>query len=188
MAEKGLNRNTYLSKNVGNFPDEFEMFGRKYVKVNDLRYGTNPHQPAAYFKPAETPCVIGDMRVLKDGKSGLSQTNLEDISYALNIVKFFDRPACAVMKHVNPSGAAVQFGEEGALAAEQVEDASRQLVDEEILNAYQRAEKICGWFELTPLSDQAEVVQVLLPDPGFHLKTGEDLVQSLSMPSEVPCE
>ena len=115
MAEKGLNRNTYLSKNVGNFPDEFEMFGRKYVKVNDLRYGTNPHQPAAYLKPAETPCVIGDMRVLKDGKSGLSQTNLEDISYALNIVKFFDRPACAVMKHVNPSGAAVQFGDESLL-------------------------------------------------------------------------
>ena len=50
----------------------------------------------------------------------------------------------------------VQFGEEGALAAELVEDASRQLVDEEILNAYQRAEKICGWFELTPLPAGAE--------------------------------
>jgi len=50
--------------------------------------------------------------VLKSGKSGLSQTNLEDISYALNIVKFFTRPACAVMKHVNPSGAAVGLGDE----------------------------------------------------------------------------
>ena len=48
-----------------------------------------------------------DMETLKNGKSGLSQTNLEDISGALNIVKFFDRPACAVMKHVNHSGAAV---------------------------------------------------------------------------------
>jgi phosphoribosylaminoimidazolecarboxamide formyltransferase/IMP cyclohydrolase len=36
------------------------------------------------------------MEILKNGKSGLSQTNLEDISYALNIVKFFDRAACAV--------------------------------------------------------------------------------------------
>jgi phosphoribosylaminoimidazolecarboxamide formyltransferase/IMP cyclohydrolase len=52
------------------------------------------------------------MKMLKNGKSGLSQTNLEDISYALNIVKFFDVPACAVMKHVNPSGAAVQCGDE----------------------------------------------------------------------------
>jgi phosphoribosylaminoimidazolecarboxamide formyltransferase/IMP cyclohydrolase len=47
------------------------------------------------------------MEILKSGKSGLSQTNLEDISYSLNIVKFFQEPACAVMKHVNPSGFAV---------------------------------------------------------------------------------
>lgn len=105
MAE--LNRNTYLSKNAGNFDDEVIMNGRRYVKVDDLRYGTNPHQCAAYYKPVDVPCVIGDMKVLKDGKSGLSQTNLEDISYALNIVKFFSVNACAVMKHVNPSGAAV---------------------------------------------------------------------------------
>ena len=51
-----------------------------------------------------------DMKTLKNGKNGLSQTNLEDISGALNIVKYFDRPACAVMKHVNPSGATVQVG------------------------------------------------------------------------------
>lgn len=41
--------------------------------------------------------------------------------------------------------------ETGILDAEQVQNADRQLVDEEILNAYQRAEKICSWFELTPL-------------------------------------
>ena len=106
MAQE-LNRNTYLSKNVGDFPAETMIGGRKYVKVEDLRYGTNPHQPAAYYKPVDRICPIGDMTILKNGKSGLSQTNLEDISYALNIVKFFDVPACAVMKHVNPSGAAV---------------------------------------------------------------------------------
>lgn len=113
MAEKSLNRNTYLSKNIGNFPDTTMINGREYVKVNDLRYGTNPHQPAAFYKPLNECSPVGDMQILKDGKSGLSQTNLEDISYAMNIVKFFDTPACAVMKHVNPSGAAVQrFGEE----------------------------------------------------------------------------
>ncbi|HPO91635.1 MAG TPA: hypothetical protein PLJ44_11045, partial [Victivallales bacterium] len=46
------------------------------------------------------------------GKSGLSQTNLEDISYAVFCVKFLSRPACAVMKHVNPSGVAVQISDE----------------------------------------------------------------------------
>jgi phosphoribosylaminoimidazolecarboxamide formyltransferase/IMP cyclohydrolase len=112
MSAKELNRNTYLSKNLGNFADTMKIGDREYVKVEDLRYGTNPHQPAAFYKPAGQVNVIGDMEILKTGKSGLSQTNLEDISYALNIVKFFDTPACAVMKHVNPSGAAVQVGDE----------------------------------------------------------------------------
>ena len=38
-----LNRDTYLSKNVGDFASEIIMDGRRYVKVDDLRYGTNPH-------------------------------------------------------------------------------------------------------------------------------------------------
>ena len=102
-----LTRNTYLSKNAGNYEDSIEVNGRKYVKVDDLRYGTNPHQTAAFYKPVDGGDVIGGMQVIKNGKSGLSQTNLEDISYSLNIVKFFDVPACACMKHVNPCGAAV---------------------------------------------------------------------------------
>ena len=103
-----LSRKSYLNKNIGNFTGTIEFNGINYEKIEDLRYGTNPHQPAAYYKPVSTVDIpIGNMSILKTGKSGLSQTNLEDISYALNIVKFFDIPACAVMKHVNPSGAAV---------------------------------------------------------------------------------
>ena len=108
MADEKINRKTYLTQNKGDFAETTEFFGRKYVKVDDLRYGTNPHQTAAYYKPVEDEaCIIGNMKVLKTGKSGLSQTKLEDISYSLNIVKFFDVPACACMKHVNPCGAAV---------------------------------------------------------------------------------
>jgi phosphoribosylaminoimidazolecarboxamide formyltransferase/IMP cyclohydrolase len=109
MAEekKGLGRSSYLSQNLGDFQEQMIIAGKTYEKVTDLRYGTNPHQTAAYYRPVEENGVIGGMKILKNGKSGLSQTNLEDISYALNIVKFFDRNACAVMKHVNPSGAAV---------------------------------------------------------------------------------
>jgi len=111
-AGKGLDRSSYLSRNLGDFPAEFVVDGTRYLKVEDLRYGTNPHQPAAWYRPADRPCPIGEMVILKSGKSGLSQTNLEDVSYALNIVKFFEAPACAVMKHVNPSGAAVRRGTE----------------------------------------------------------------------------
>ena len=112
MTDKKISRSSYLSRNVGEFPESAQFLGGDYVKVDDLRYGTNPHQTAAFYKPADRPSLIGDMEVLKTGKSGLSQTNLEDISYALNICKFFERPACACMKHVNPSGAAVATPED----------------------------------------------------------------------------
>ncbi len=105
--QPALNRQSYLTKNTGDYPAKLEIAGVVYEKVEDLRYGTNPHQSAAFFRPTGVPTPIGSMEILKTGKSGLSQTNLEDISYALNIVKYFDAPACAVMKHVNPSGTAV---------------------------------------------------------------------------------
>ena len=111
MAQ-GLSRSSYLEKNLGDFAAEIVINQRRYVKVDDLRYGTNPHQPAAYYRPADAVGAISGMTILKNGKNGLSQTNLEDVSGALNIVKFFDRPACAVMKHVNPSGAAVALPHE----------------------------------------------------------------------------
>lgn len=110
MGEPKISRSSYLSQNVGEYADTIEILGRTYTKVDDLRYGTNPHQTAAFYKPVDIPTPIGDLEVLKEGKSGLSQTNLEDISYSLNIIKFFDKPACACMKHVNPSGVAVSRG------------------------------------------------------------------------------
>jgi phosphoribosylaminoimidazolecarboxamide formyltransferase/IMP cyclohydrolase len=107
MADPKLSRSTYLSRNVGEYPVTVQMLGLPYEKVEDLRYGTNPHQTAAFYRPVGRPGVIGGMQILKTGKSGLSQTNLEDISYALNILKFFSEPACVCMKHVNPCGGAV---------------------------------------------------------------------------------
>jgi len=98
----------YFSRTEGEFPDEVVILGTEYTKVEDLRYGTNPHQAAAYYKPkGSTGLPFADMQILKTGKSGLSETNLSDIHHGISIVKYFDRPACAVMKHMNPSGAAV---------------------------------------------------------------------------------
>ncbi|OPZ28609.1 MAG: Bifunctional purine biosynthesis protein PurH [Lentisphaerae bacterium ADurb.BinA184] len=107
MAQDKISRSSYLTQHLGKHPEAIDVIGRRYVKVVDLRYGTNPEQTAAYYRPDGVPCPIGDMKMLKTGKSGLSQTNLEDVSYALNICKFFARPGCACMKHVNPSGAAM---------------------------------------------------------------------------------
>jgi len=103
----------YFTSSGRTFPERVQVLGIDYEKVEDLRYGTNPNQGAAFYRPVgQTGGVLGAMEVLKTGKGGLSQTNLEDMHHALSIVKYFERPACAVMKHLNPSGAAVQCVDE----------------------------------------------------------------------------
>jgi phosphoribosylaminoimidazolecarboxamide formyltransferase/IMP cyclohydrolase len=79
-----------------------------YSKKISLRYGENPHQPAAFYSPVDSDLNIGDLKIIKTGKGGLSMTNLEDINNSLRIVGYFNKPGCAVMKHVNPSGVAVK--------------------------------------------------------------------------------
>jgi AICAR transformylase/IMP cyclohydrolase PurH len=100
----------YRMKVEEGFPDEIRIvLGDQeidYHKVQSLRYGENPHQPAAYYAPKEGKLTVGAMKILKTGKGGLSRTNIEDMNNAVNIVRYFDEAACAIMKHVNPSGVA----------------------------------------------------------------------------------
>ena len=111
MVEKDL-KQMYRSRTEGQFPESVEIIGRKYVKVENLRYGTNPHQPAAFYRPADGQrLVLGAYEILKTGKSGLSQTNIEDMHHAVGILKYMRVPSCAVMKHCNPSGVAMQVGQ-----------------------------------------------------------------------------
>ena len=71
-------------------------------KVRDLRYGENPHQPAALY--SDGAWGFGRARVLQ-GKA-LSFTNLLDLDAAARLVLEFDEPAAAVIKHTNPCGVA----------------------------------------------------------------------------------
>jgi len=70
-------------------------------KVRDLRYGENPHQPAALYEGFGT---LPGFTVLQ-GKE-LSYTNLLDLDAAARIVQEFSEPAAVVIKHTNPCGAA----------------------------------------------------------------------------------
>lgn len=127
MANDNL-KEMYRTQVLGDFPADFEVLGKKYVKVEDLRYGTNPHQPAAFYRPADGQrLVLGHYKVLKSGKGGLSQTNLEDMQHAIGILKFLPRPASAVMKHCNPSGVAMQVqGQSLAEVYQRARDADAQ--------------------------------------------------------------
>lgn len=74
---------------------------------SDLRYGENPHQDAALYADdtvSEANVVHADQ--LNDGAKALSYNNYNDADAALNLVKEFEAPAAAVIKHTNPAGAA----------------------------------------------------------------------------------
>jgi phosphoribosylaminoimidazolecarboxamide formyltransferase/IMP cyclohydrolase len=71
-------------------------------KIRDLRYGENPHQPAAWYAVSDDG--LGRAEVLQ-GKE-LSYTNLLDLDSAARIAAEFTEPAAVVIKHTNPCGAA----------------------------------------------------------------------------------
>jgi phosphoribosylaminoimidazolecarboxamide formyltransferase / IMP cyclohydrolase len=76
-----------------------------FEKVQDLRYGENPHQKAALYKPFfMNETGIANAKQLQ-GKE-LSYNNILDSTEALAIVEDFEKPTCAVIKHTNPSGVA----------------------------------------------------------------------------------
>ncbi|WP_227375650.1 bifunctional phosphoribosylaminoimidazolecarboxamide formyltransferase/IMP cyclohydrolase [Haladaptatus halobius] len=72
-----------------------------------LRYGENPHQDAAlYANAACEEASVVRAEQLNEGAKALSYNNYNDADAALNLVKEFDCPACAVIKHTNPAGCA----------------------------------------------------------------------------------
>ena len=73
-------------------------------KLMDLRYGENPHQSAALFG---TPGLGIAGAAQLQGKE-LSYNNLVDLDAAWNLVREFERPAAAIIKHTNPCGCAEQ--------------------------------------------------------------------------------
>ncbi|WP_134670779.1 formyltransferase family protein [Halorussus marinus] len=76
-------------------------------RAAELRYGENPHQDAALYADAtcEEASVV-DAPQRNEGAKGMGYNNYNDADAALNLVKEFDRPAAAVIKHTNPAGCA----------------------------------------------------------------------------------
>ncbi|WP_186029013.1 bifunctional phosphoribosylaminoimidazolecarboxamide formyltransferase/IMP cyclohydrolase [Burkholderia gladioli] len=83
-----------------------------FDKVQDLRYGENPHQSAAFYRDLAAPAGSLANYSQLQGKE-LSYNNIADSDAAWECVKTFDAPACVIVKHANPCGVAL-----GADAAE----------------------------------------------------------------------
>ena len=103
----GMIANHFGARNTANEKRDFsDTYNVQYFKTQEMRYGENPHQKAAFyteFNPTEASVATA---VQLQGKE-LSFNNIADTDAALETVKQFDQPACVIVKHANPCGVAV---------------------------------------------------------------------------------
>ncbi|MBC9070568.1 bifunctional phosphoribosylaminoimidazolecarboxamide formyltransferase/IMP cyclohydrolase [Thauera sp. CAU 1555] len=85
------------------YPERFQL---AFDKVQNLRYGENPHQSAAFYKEPNAPEGGIASYTQLQGKE-LSYNNIADADAAWECVKAFDTTACVIVKHANPCGVAL---------------------------------------------------------------------------------
>ena len=87
----------------GTFPD---VLSRQWIKAQQMRYGENPHQRAAFYRERRvgTGLLAGFSQL--QGKE-LSYNNLTDADAAWECVRSFAETACVIVKHANPCGVAL---------------------------------------------------------------------------------
>ncbi|HEU4517739.1 MAG TPA: bifunctional phosphoribosylaminoimidazolecarboxamide formyltransferase/IMP cyclohydrolase, partial [Steroidobacteraceae bacterium] len=96
---------SWLRRQLGedSFPD---ALAPGFRKLQDLRYGENPHQRAAFYAdPLARGATVATARQVQ-GKE-LSYNNIADADTAIECVRQFDEPACVIVKHANPCGVAI---------------------------------------------------------------------------------
>jgi len=94
----------YLRKEIGaGLPDNPTF---TFEKVQDLRYGENPHQKASYYREVMPPAGALTRAVQLHVKE-LSFNNINDTNGAIDTLKEFDEPAVVAVKHANPCGVGV---------------------------------------------------------------------------------
>jgi phosphoribosylaminoimidazolecarboxamide formyltransferase/IMP cyclohydrolase len=84
------------------FPAELTFAG---VLTHHLKYGENEHQKAAFYRFGPDPGGLGGAMQLQGKELGFN--NIQDASAALQLVSDYDRPAAAIVKHMNPCGLAI---------------------------------------------------------------------------------
>ena len=103
----GMIANHFGARDTENNERDFsDTFNVQYFKTQEMRYGENPHQKAAFYTEANpTEASVATAKQLQ-GKE-LSFNNIADTDAALECVKQFDQPACVIVKHANPCGVSV---------------------------------------------------------------------------------
>ena len=111
----------YLTKHQ--FPDVLNL---TFKKIQNLRYGENPHQISSFYQDLSiNESCVGTAKQLQ-GKE-LSFNNILDVDAAFELVKEFDKPTSAIIKHTNPSGVA---------SAQTIEEAYRKAHETDSKSAF----------------------------------------------------
>ncbi len=105
-AYDGAIANHFGSLVPGGSPTFPRTFNTQFHKVQEMRYGENPHQQAAFYVEAH-PAEAGIATAKQLQGKELSYNNVADTDAALECVKNFSEPACVIVKHANPCGVAV---------------------------------------------------------------------------------
>ncbi|MBI3617761.1 MAG: bifunctional phosphoribosylaminoimidazolecarboxamide formyltransferase/IMP cyclohydrolase [Candidatus Omnitrophica bacterium] len=100
-AISGFLRQRLTAKEFSKFPKELAL---QFRKVQDLRYGENPHQEAAFYKDLGEGSGLAGLKQV--GGKELSFNNILDLNAALDLVKDCENPAAVIIKHGNPTGVA----------------------------------------------------------------------------------
>jgi phosphoribosylaminoimidazolecarboxamide formyltransferase/IMP cyclohydrolase len=166
-------------KKVYEFPETFTF---QVSKAQELRYGENPHQKAAFYHEylVSEPSVSNALQI--QGKE-LSFNNILDIDSAFETVKEFEEAATVVIKHNNPCGVAI--------SSKSIADAYRKARDCDPVSAFGG---VVGFNRVVDKETAKEMVQIFLEAiiaPGFDpealeiLKTRKDL-RILQVPPLTP--
>jgi len=106
-AYDGMIANHFGARNTQNEARDFpNTFNAQYIKKQEMRYGENPHQKAAFYVE-ENPAGASIATATQLQGKELSYNNIADTDAALECVKQFDQPTCVIVKHANPCGVAV---------------------------------------------------------------------------------
>ena len=116
LATKTFEHTAHYDGAIANYLGATQLDGSKtdfarthntqFIKTQEMRYGENPHQKAAFYVEASPADAAVSTAVQLQGKE-LSFNNIADTDAALECVKQFEAPACVIVKHANPCGVAV---------------------------------------------------------------------------------
>ena len=116
----------YLGHKIGQIDELPDFLSLNYSKLQELRYGENPYQRAAFYREPyiDQACVSNSTQL--HGKE-LSFNNILDLNDALELVKDFEEPTAAIIKHTNPCGVA---------SGKDIHEAYQKAHDVDIMSAF----------------------------------------------------